>query len=78
MYAPPAPCGEPGARVRPVTVGATVSRRLPSTAGPPPSVAWSPRLGEAAFPAASAIVPPPGASAETPIPSASASLARTA
>ena len=79
MYFPFAPCapGAPPARVTPVTAGRRESPWPPSTTVPRRSeTACAPRSRFAAFPAASASVPPFSESAEaptpTPLPSASA------
>ena len=74
MKTPPAPCPIPE-RVTPTTVGPPVSAAAALTTRSPSVTACSPRPSEAAFPAASAIVPPSGASAvaATEIPFESAS-----
>ena len=79
MKTPFGPCASPETAT-PVTVGTPVSAALPFTMKPAASArAWSPRPSEAAFIAASTIVPPFSASAVAPTatPSASVSVQTT-
>ena len=61
IQVPPAPCGGPPERVRPVTEASALTAKAPSAA-----MAWAPRPSAAGLPAASRMVPPFSESAEAP------------